>query len=448
MAFSGGIPLPKIVADVGPGGGVTTAVKAANELDKQNIENRIKLIEEQYAPYNKYADALSKVAYAKIAGPQTLATILSSPAAVSRMSPETYNALANLAQKGLTSVGDVNVPTPNQMRAHPSSPLSYAINAIRDLFQGNQPTSKKPMIPSNLPQSMAETTPSTGSQNGAFLNGQSDVSPSSSVVPSSTIGRVAQSFKTPGTYGGINPSSVNQAQTDALKTTATSEAAAQSDLWKKKYETLGERAEGAQNNINLVDKFSEAYDKLGKYERGPNVSKIPAQTAAATDAETTANALADAVARAQQQGHITQADRATYQGMKPGRFMLPESKKHAVNFLKGMNERELEFLPFYTKMQELGLNPQQADVVKNYYINQRPFYNPKAGEINEKNLNTWEDFLEPEKLSEAFSPRLQKKNSHVVDKPDMAKDKETSNKTESVMLGGIKYLYQNGIYYK
>ena len=64
MAFSG-IPLPKIVADVGPGGGVTTAVKGANELDKQNIENRIKAIEAQYAPQMTQA----KLAHEQALGP-------------------------------------------------------------------------------------------------------------------------------------------------------------------------------------------------------------------------------------------------------------------------------------------------------------------------------------------------------------------------------------------
>lgn len=70
------LPLPKVVADVGPGGPLVTALKGVNELTASNLDNKIKRIEAQYKPLTTQAEAASKLAYANLMGPQFLAKML------------------------------------------------------------------------------------------------------------------------------------------------------------------------------------------------------------------------------------------------------------------------------------------------------------------------------------------------------------------------------------
>jgi len=50
-----GIPLPKVVADVGPGGGIPSAVNALNEIQKQTIANRLAPLEQMIKAQNALA---------------------------------------------------------------------------------------------------------------------------------------------------------------------------------------------------------------------------------------------------------------------------------------------------------------------------------------------------------------------------------------------------------
>lgn len=69
------LPLPKVVYDVGPGGGIITGMRGANALTQSNLENAAKRIENEYLPLKTKADAASKLAYAKLVGPQFLAKL-------------------------------------------------------------------------------------------------------------------------------------------------------------------------------------------------------------------------------------------------------------------------------------------------------------------------------------------------------------------------------------
>ena len=58
MAFN--LPLPRVVADVGPGGGIPTALNALNVLQGQGYANQIARSNAEYAPYTNYANAHAK----------------------------------------------------------------------------------------------------------------------------------------------------------------------------------------------------------------------------------------------------------------------------------------------------------------------------------------------------------------------------------------------------
>lgn len=73
------LPLPRVVADVGPGGGIVTAARGINALRQSDLENKIKGVQAHYAPLTTQAEAASKLAYANLMGPQFLAKLMGNP---------------------------------------------------------------------------------------------------------------------------------------------------------------------------------------------------------------------------------------------------------------------------------------------------------------------------------------------------------------------------------
>jgi hypothetical protein len=88
------LPLPKVVADVGPGGGLVTSMMGTNALTASNLENEINKVKAKYAPLTTQAEAASKLAYANLMGPQFLAKMLGNPDIAANLSdPQLKNAI-------------------------------------------------------------------------------------------------------------------------------------------------------------------------------------------------------------------------------------------------------------------------------------------------------------------------------------------------------------------
>jgi len=88
-----GLPLPRVVPDVGPGGGLVTAMGGMNALANANILRQINAIKKQYAPQQTEADINSKNAYAQLVGLQPLGKILANQDAYSNITDEQKNAI-------------------------------------------------------------------------------------------------------------------------------------------------------------------------------------------------------------------------------------------------------------------------------------------------------------------------------------------------------------------
>ena len=94
------LPLPKVVSDVGPGGGIVTGMRGMNALSQDMLDTQIKGVQAQYAPLTTQADAASKLAYANLMGPQFLAKLMGNPDVLANMqNPQA--AVANLQQAGM-----------------------------------------------------------------------------------------------------------------------------------------------------------------------------------------------------------------------------------------------------------------------------------------------------------------------------------------------------------
>ena len=95
------LPLPRVVADVGPGGGLVTAMGGINALNNALHTTRFNKVKADYAPLSIPAQAYSQLAYANAVAPQFLAKILNNPAALGNMSEsEKRNLLNGVLQAG------------------------------------------------------------------------------------------------------------------------------------------------------------------------------------------------------------------------------------------------------------------------------------------------------------------------------------------------------------
>lgn len=394
MAFSG-IPLPKTVADTEAGGGIVQGMNALNnyELNRSNA---------QYAPYTNYANAASKMAYSNFVGPQAIASILTNPATRGMFTQDQYNTLAKAFSSQVQGSGNAlaNLPPPqgNLGIGGMGRDLLNKLMSIMHPGSQSQNALTQPVSPTSPMQNNANSGMRFDNQGNNIVASPEEIQNianrgSNYQPPSSQIDRTAQSIQPQGAMGGYNPSAVTKAQEQALEASATTEAKGTRQNWTDRHIENGEQAKNAQNVRELVHKFDAAYDELEPIERGPYVGKGPALSDAAQTADTTAQAMADAVARAQQQGHITQMDRATYGSMKPGRFMGPGAKKDAVNFMEGLQKRTQEHQTFDVAADKKGLTPQEADEKWIKYISEKPFMDYKDHKLLNKNMNQWKSYL-------------------------------------------------------
>ncbi len=158
------LPLPKVVADVGPGGGLVTAMGGINALSDAMAKRQIDQANAQYAPLTNYANIANKMALARFIGPNFLASIMGNKDLVANMS-EAQKAAATqvLAQAGLGQQG--NALANNQLPSGTGQPSTNAFsatiknqlsNAFNQTPNGAAPQSVNPMASmGNNPQNPA-----------------------------------------------------------------------------------------------------------------------------------------------------------------------------------------------------------------------------------------------------------------------------------------------------
>jgi hypothetical protein len=169
------LPLPVVVADVGPGGGIVTARRGINALRKSEYENDIARAEAQFAPTKIQAEAASKLAYANLMGPQFLAKLMANDAFVANLGDDKAKAaVPALYQAGMGQGTGGNYLSRQQMPQPPqqeekgnNSFLNMIQNGIgRILFGPNQrnPLAQQPQqnYQSQPPQNPMVNMPGAG----------------------------------------------------------------------------------------------------------------------------------------------------------------------------------------------------------------------------------------------------------------------------------------------
>jgi hypothetical protein len=440
MGFTG-IPLPKVLYDEEAPGGIGTAMKGWNAVRHGRLENQIKKAEALYAPYTQHANAASKEAYSQFVGPQSIAHILSDPRTRGMLSDDQYKKLLGAFSNQLGPGNALaNLPNPNQMQNNQfgNGILGMALNAVRDLFQGNKqnPQNQNSLVPSQQQQQppQSQVMQQGGSQNNTGDFGANnrmsdqqldeklrrlDLSNQSSTLPanvplagtSPTYGRQSANLP-PGVMGAQNPYAIITSGEKGLEKQVESEAQAITDQWKSRQDEIREAATGAQEIDNNLDRLDDSRERLGKYEKGITYGipfgQGPAFTTASQESDLASNNLVAAKLSAWQRRQITNKDLDFGKMLKAGRYMTDDAYKAAVNYDRAMSARIKEYPAFALRAQQLGLTPAQFDAILFRYANERPLYNAKTKEIISENLNTWEDYLTEESIKETFSPNYKK----------------------------------------
>lgn len=134
------LPLPRVVADVGPGGGIVTSMGGINSLANNMILRQINQIKKQYAPTTAYSEAASKLAYANLMGPQFMAKLMGNDSALANMTEDQKrNALnkvykaANGGSNGFSLGPPPPMPMPNGVGQPSTNSFSGAMaNALKN----------------------------------------------------------------------------------------------------------------------------------------------------------------------------------------------------------------------------------------------------------------------------------------------------------------------------
>ncbi len=138
------LPLPRVIPDVGPGGGIVTAMGGINKLANDMTLRKINEVKEQYAPLTTQAEAASKLAYANLVNPQYIAKIMGNPQFMANLSEEQKNMLKDLAYSaGVRNQGTVPSQNPLAQLQGQAVPEDHSFtgwlkNSLKNAFPRGQ----------------------------------------------------------------------------------------------------------------------------------------------------------------------------------------------------------------------------------------------------------------------------------------------------------------------
>lgn len=102
------LPLPRVIPDVGPGGGIVTAMGGINSLANNMALRGINEVKRKYAPLTTQAEAASKLAYANLMGPQFMAKLMANPGFLGNTPNNQLQAIREMITKAGTGQGGAN----------------------------------------------------------------------------------------------------------------------------------------------------------------------------------------------------------------------------------------------------------------------------------------------------------------------------------------------------
>lgn len=127
------LPLPRVISDVGPGGGLVTSMGGINSLANDMLLRKINSVKAQYAPLTTQADAASKLAYANLMGPQFIAKLMGNEAFLGNTKDEKLQQLREMVTNaGMGQGSGANVFS--QMQQSGAGTGERAGNSLSNFF--------------------------------------------------------------------------------------------------------------------------------------------------------------------------------------------------------------------------------------------------------------------------------------------------------------------------
>jgi hypothetical protein len=398
--------------------------EAMNALSEDSLNRKKQQIENQYLGAEKQAEISSKSTYAKYLPAQIMSTMMGTPAfwAAAQNNPDMWN---NMQKLMMNSIDNPQLP---QVKPQQDSNILNALlgklgiggqgDSSNAMAQG--PSSSPMMSGGNVSNALSQmgtaipTTPDNMNALKAALQGNATTPQASTPITTGLPPLPMPSNVPPMAKPGVNPFTEQQAGAAALKSGATTQAEIIPKQWEAQQKDSAQQGIDSQNTLNDLDRFSTAYDELSKYEKGFGRGSLPHVTSNAQIADQAANDLMASMLRAWHNRQITNQDLKFGQTLKVSRNLNPEAKQQMTDFFTGQSQRGQEKLAFDNAAQTLGLTVPQANILWIKYIHDKPFFDIKSKTLNDKNLNTWPNFLSQENIQKV-------KEGKIVDNYDRAK---------------------------
>lgn len=137
------LPLPRVIPDVGPGGGIVTAMGGINKLANDMTLRKINEVKEKYAPITTQAEAASKLAYANLMGPQFMAKLMANPGFLGNTPDNKLQAIREMITRAGTGQGQANalaqLQGQGQEQPEDGSFTGWLKNSLKNTFTKPQP---------------------------------------------------------------------------------------------------------------------------------------------------------------------------------------------------------------------------------------------------------------------------------------------------------------------
>lgn len=186
-----------------------------------------------------------------------------------------------------------------------------------------------------------------------------------------------------------------------------------SEDYKKNLQQAILDSQNAQSMDNYIDQFKNAYDKstykgTGVFGSGATpttgisagVRSLFHDFTPEQEADTASQNLQRSMISLLKTNRLTNYELKFLENLKLNRSMTPGAVNDLSKYLKAANERVNEYPKFLLEASHRGINPQEAELLFNIYKEQNPVINPKTNKVVESNLNSWQRYLDPEKLKD------------------------------------------------
>jgi len=452
MAIFGGIPLPRVVADTGPGGNLFTNYNAISEAA---LKNRQQEIANAYAPYQQYANANKTMQESQYLPYQYATQALSNPGIW--MTPEGRNMAQNIIKQlpNMIPKGNNNLNMPDPSQFGNNGGLLAKIMGYANSINGSPlATNNQSVISSNANPTMSPQEVNKAANNAiANLKG----------LPPSTIPALAAAQQNSGGMD-TSPTPMNtQADQAAAQTAAvTGQVGNQTAEQKATNDQVNTTSSGATEALKYLEAFHRNFKK--SFYKGPRAGDLPVSGTGAAPtlpggsngpeqlADTNKNQYLNELSRIATGGDGTDLARemtANAKGLT--RTLEDDAEQELYETSKAKLQRMIltkNFHDIFFKKNPNATNEDYVAMLNNFNNNAAP-YDYEKGMATPENNKLMKEYASPEALQSyrenGFYKHDQKNNSSSNNLPS---ESGRSNKHPQIKNGGQFIKDNNGDLYE